>query len=138
MIGAITMPKELLADLIVAVHLGYVAFVTLGFLAIPIGAWRGWAWIRRLWFRIPHLICTAIVALEGGFGILCPLTVWEEELRCSAGQNSEGTSFVGRLLHSILFVDLPQSVLNGAYVVFGLIVIGTLFLVPPRRRRQTG
>ena len=128
---------SLLADLLVAIHVSYVGFVVIGFLAIPIGAWRRWGWVRRLGFRVPHLICTAIVAVEGGFGILCPLTTWEAQLRRSAGQTVDDATFVGRLLHSILFVEVPQWALNICYVVFGLIVVGTLFLVPPRRRRRT-
>lgn len=130
------MPPELLADLIVAAHLLYVAFVVLGFLAILIGAWRRWGWIRRLAFRIPHFICTSIVALEGSFGILCPLTVWEENLRREAGQDPEQVSFIAGLLRSILFVEVSQTTLNLSYAIFGVIVLGTLFFVPPRRKSR--
>ena len=77
---------------------------------------------------------TGIVAVEGACGVLCPLTVWEAELRQRAGQYPGEESFVGRILRSVLFVDVPQWALNASYVVFGVIVLGTLFLVPPRRR----
>jgi hypothetical protein len=33
-----------LADAILVLHVGVVAFVVLGALAIPVGAWRGWRW----------------------------------------------------------------------------------------------
>lgn len=137
--------RALLADLIVALHLAYVAFVLLGFAAIWIGAWRRWSWARRPAFRIAHLLCTLVVAAEALLGITCPLTEWEHDLRVSAGQlpRFEGPgpelapiSFVGRLVRSVLFYDAPAWALTTCYVVFGAFVLATFVLFPPRFRRS--
>ena len=41
-----------LADLILVVHVGIVLFVVLGQLAILLGGWRGWGWIRHFGLRV--------------------------------------------------------------------------------------
>ena len=133
------MGRELLADAIVVLHLAYVLFVLLGFAAIWIGAWLHWSWTRRRAFRVTHLACTLVVALEAVFGVVCPLTEWEYELRLEAGQvprcrgevPTEPISFVGRLVRSVLFYDAPPWVLTTCYVVFGLVVLATFVWLPP-------
>ncbi|MEW6073640.1 MAG: DUF2784 domain-containing protein [Planctomycetota bacterium] len=128
------MEPALLADLLAGIHVAFLVFVVGGFLAIPIGAWRGWRWVRRPGFRLPHVACAVLVAVEAAVGWICPLTAWERLLRGHAGQADEDVSFVGRLLRSILFVDVPQAALNVAHVLFGLLVLAALVLVPLRRR----
>ena len=127
-----------LADAIVVLHLVYVGFVVLGYLAILLGAALRWSWIRRRGFRVPHAICTLIVAVEAVFGVVCPLTTWERDLRRAAGQRPEDVSFVGKLVRDVLFYDAPAWVFTTCYVVFGLIVIGTWILVPPHGRKKRG
>lgn len=126
------------ADLLVALHLAYVAFVILGQVAILAGWAAGWGWIRNFWFRVLHLAAIGGVALEAVFGITCPLTAWEHGLRRLAGQRPEEISFIGRLLREILFVDVPQETLNLVYVVFALLVLATFVWIPPRRPRKHG
>ncbi len=122
----------LLADLLVAAHVAYVTFVILGQLAILVGLMRGWNWIRNPWFRLTHFLAIFIVALEAVFAIDCPLTVWEYELRLRAGQDPSGETFIGRLLHALIFFDAPTWVFTTCYIGFALLVLGTLLLAPPR------
>lgn len=129
------MDYGLLADLIVAIHFAIVFFVVVGEALVLVGGPLGWRWVRSLMLRSSHLVLTLIVAVEGAFGIICPLTRWEHELRVRAGQTVEEASFVGRLLHDALFVEVPQDVLNKAYVVFGALVLLSWLVFPPRRRR---
>jgi hypothetical protein len=129
------MSDLLLADLIVAVHVAYVAFVVVGQILILIGIWRGWRWIRNPWFRTIHLIAIVIVAGESVLNVPCPLTTWEAQLRHRAGQSVSGGSFVGNLLHELLFFDLPEWVFNVSYVAFALLVAATFWWAPPRGRR---
>ena len=125
---------SLLADFVVAIHLLYVSFILVGQIAILVGGWRRWSWVRNRWFRWTHLTAIGIVAFEALAGIVCPLTVWEFELRRLAGETpSEGT-FVGRAVHAILFFDLPGWVFTTIYVLFAVIVLATLRVVPIRRR----
>jgi hypothetical protein len=76
-----------------------------------------------------------VVAWEALAGITCPLTRWEEELRSLSGQPITGESFVGRLLHNLIFLDCPPWLLNGLHVGFALLVLATFLLVPPRPLR---
>lgn len=125
---------SLLADFIVALHTGYVAFVVLGQVTILWGAVRKWEWIRNLWFRLGHLSAIVVVALEEAAGITCPLTLWEDRLRRAAGQSVAEGSFVGRWLHSFLFYDFPPWVFTVVYLGFALLVLATFVWVPPRWR----
>lgn len=121
-----------LADLIVVIHLAYVSFVAGGLLLILVGAWAGWQWIRNFWFRAAHFLMIAVVAAESLLGIVCPLTDWEYELRVLGGEEGTPGSFVGRMVHAVMFYEAPERVFTVAYCVFGLAVLATLVLVPPR------
>lgn len=128
------MGYRLLADLLVAIHTCYVAFVVGGLLLILVGWWRGWHWIRNIWFRIAHLTAIAIVAFEAICGIPCPLTVWEQELREMAGDQVSHGTFIGDMLHNLIFIEAPPWAFTIAYVAFTLIVAATFVFVPPRCR----
>lgn len=130
----------ILADLVVAAHLGYVAFVVLGQLAIVVAAPMRWQWARNPWFRFAHLGAIAVVVYEAVRGLRCPLTVWEEQLRELAGQafNSSDT-FLGRLLHNLLFIEgQPEVFFTTLYVATGLLVLQGLVMYPPRWFRTGG
>jgi hypothetical protein len=128
---------SLLADILVVLHLLYVAFIVIGQVAILVGAWLRWSWVRNTWFRSTHLAAITIVACEAVAGIVCPLTVWEGELRRLAGEAPAAGTFVGRGVHAILFFNLPPWVFTTAYVLFVVLVLATLWLVPIRRRDRT-
>lgn len=128
----------LFADLLAALHLGFIAFVVGGQLAILIGAALRWQWIRNRWFRVAHLLSIVFVALEAVIGMICPLTEWEYLLRRRAGQIvEEDISFVGRLVREVLFYELPTWVFTTAYISFALVVVVTLVFVPPQWRRSS-
>jgi len=122
----------LLADLIAMTHFGYVAFVVFGLLVILIGGVMRWHFVRNFWFRAIHLVMILIVVLEALFGILCPLTVWEYDLRIAAGQqNVSDVSFVARLIHQLMFFEFPPIVFLAGYCLFGLAVLLSWWLLPP-------
>jgi hypothetical protein len=149
----------LLANLVVALHLAYVAFVVVMVPVIVVGGILKWKWVRNFWFRLVHFLMMAVVVLETGFGVTCPMTLWERDLRIAGGQligekDAQGNlvtdergfttvkqtdayqeDFVGRLLRNILFFDpneVPQHILNSFYYGFGALILITLFLIPPR------
>jgi len=121
--------SSLLADFILVVHFAFVLFVVGGLALIWIGAACGWRWVRNFRFRIAHLAAIVFVAAESLAGIWCPLTIWEDALR---GAHAE-KSFIARWVHRILFYSFPEWVFTVAYVVFALVVIASLWLVPPKR-----
>src|SRR5229473_777350 len=122
---------SLLADAIVAIHVAYVSFVVLGQLAILIGLALKWQWIRNPWFRVIHLVAIVIVGLEAAGGVTCPLTEWENQARVLAGQTVEQGSFIGRMLHKLLFYDCDQWYFDLGHIAFALLVLGTFVLAPP-------
>lgn len=116
-----------LANAVLLVHLAYVGFVVLGFVAVLLGGPLGWRWVRRRWLRRLHLAAIALVALEALAGVMCPLTEWEAMLR---GYHAP-RSFVGRLAHAVLFYDLPPWVFTVAYVALTVLALALYRLVPP-------
>ena len=125
-----------LADAVAVVHFVIVAFVVGGMAAILAGIALHWAWVRNFWFRAVHLAMIAAVTVESLCGIVCPLTNWEDRLREAGGAPSEPGSFIGRLVHSLLFVDVSPSVLCVGYVAFGLLVLLVFVVAPPRWPRR--
>jgi hypothetical protein len=130
------MGYRLLADLIVAIHSAYVAFVVVGLLLILMGIALRWQWVRNWWFRVLHLAAITIVALEAAFNIACPLTTWEQQLRQMAGDQVSRGTFIGDMLHNLIFIDAPSWAFPVAYVTFAIVVAATFYLAPPRRRRS--
>jgi hypothetical protein len=125
-----------LADLLAAAHVGYVLFVVLGLAAIYLGRLLGWSWVHNRWFRSIHFLMIAIVAFEAIFNLACPLTTWETALRQLGGEaTSEGT-FIERMLHALLFPDLPKWAFPMMHIGFGVIVLSTFWLVPVRWRGE--
>ena len=122
-----------LADLMVAIHVGYIAYVVLGQILIWAGWALGWKWVRNFWFRATHLLAIAVVVFEQVFEIRCPRTVWEEHFRTLAGQPVSGETFLGRLMHSLIFFDFQPWVFAAIYYTTLAVVALTLVLCPPRR-----
>jgi len=123
---------SLSADAVVFVHAAYVSFVVVGLVAILIGSVLRWQWVRNVWFRVTHLTMIGIVVVESLFGITCPLTTLENNLRYAAGETARAESFVGRWVHDLLFFDAPPWVFTLVYCLFGAVVLATFVLAPPR------
>jgi hypothetical protein len=129
-----------LADLVVLAHILYVGYVLVGQLAIIAAAAFRWELGRNRWFRVTHLLTIAVVALEAVMGWQCPLTKWEYQLRELAGQSFNGSdTFMGRLLHNLLFIDQyfeggrpPEAFFTTLYIAMLIIVVQGLVMYPPR------
>ena len=120
------------ADIILVIHLMFVLFVVGSLPLIWIGAWMRLSFVRNRYFRLAHLAAIAFVVGESLVGMMCPLTLLEDRLRGTAGENG----FVERWLHRILFYDVPEGVLTVLYILFALLVVITLRQVPPHGKRQ--
>ena len=127
---------RLAADGVVVLHMAYVLIVVLGLPAIWWGIVRKHDWVRNVWLRGGHLAMILIVVGEAWAGITCPLTVWEHQLRDAAGQQSYQGAFVANLVHDLLFFDAEPWVFTLLYTVFGLLVVATFVMAPPRWRRR--
>ena len=132
------LPYSLLADTVLALHVALVVFVVGGLPAIVIGSRRNWPWTQALWFRLLHLASIAVVVAEAWLGLVCPLTRLEMWLRAQGGLGTYSQSFVQHWLQRLLYYDAPAWAFTLAYSVFGLAVLASWWLYPPRRLRLGG
>jgi hypothetical protein len=87
------MAYRVLADIVVVAHLGFVVFVALG-------ALLAWRWPRLIWWHLP---CVAWSAALVTFGLTCPLTPLERDLRERGGEAAYEESFVERYIEGVLY-----------------------------------
>ena len=120
------------ADAIVLFHMTYVLTVVLGLPAIWLGILFRHQWARNFWWRFGHLSMILIVVAETWAGITCPLTTWEFRLRELAQQETYQGDFIANLVHDWLFWDAPPWFFSTAYTVFGLLVLISFLVAPPR------
>ena len=120
------------ADAILILHVLFVVFVVFGLVLIFIGKFLSWRWVRNRWFRLLHLAGIGIVVLQSWLGLICPLTIWEMELRAQAGQFVYEGSFITHWLNDLLYYDAPAWVFMVCYTGFGALVAASWFWVRPR------
>lgn len=119
------MPHPLLADLVLILHLAWVAFIVCG-LAL---AWR---WPRLARLHLAGLVLLLALNLGGWY---CPLTHLEDWLRRPAGPGP-GASFLAAGLERVVYPSLPESWLRlGGALWAALNLAGHALL--RRRRRNT-
>ena len=126
------------ADLLLILHTMLVAFVILGLVAIYVGYFLKWRWVRNVWFRLSHLTVISVVVLHSWLGLICPLTKWEMALRASAGGSRYDGSFIQHWLQSILYYSAPDWVFIVGYTVFGALVLASWFVVRPLYLHRRG
>lgn len=123
------MAYQLLADLVVLLHLTFVLFALLGGLLVL-------RWRRVAWIHVPALVWGAFVEVTGR---ICPLTPLENRLQMAAGRTGYEGDFVVHYLVPILYpagltLDI-QLALGVVLVVFNLIVYAFVWR---RGKRQPG
>ena len=104
---------RLLADLTVAVHLGFVLFVLFGGLLAL--CWRHHRWLP--WVHLPAAVWGALIEFAGW---ICPLTYLENDLRQRAGSAGYEGGFVEHYLIPILY---PGALTRGIQVGLGIFVV---------------
>lgn len=121
-----------LANAVLVAHVGVVLFILGGLLLTLLGGALGWNWVRNFWFRSLHLVGIAYVVMEAWLGIICPLTTLELWLRQKAGQTVYAGDFIAHWLRQLMFYEAPPWVFITAYSVFGMLVVLSWFVVPPK------
>ena len=119
------MTYRVLADLVLLLHLAFVAFVVLGgFLALR--------WRRVAWVQLPAALWGAFVELSGG---VCPLTPLENSLRRAAGESGYPGGFVE---HYLLPVVYPKGLTPTVQLILGcgVVVVNALVYYSIWRRRR--
>ena len=103
-------PYQLLADLVVLVHVAFVVFAVLGGLLAA-------RWRRLVWIHLPAVIWAVIVEV---FGWVCPLTPLENWLRRRGGQAGYPSDFIA---HYILPVLYPEELTREVKICLGAFVL---------------
>jgi len=122
----------LLGDIVAGVHAAWVLAVVLGLVLFLVGAARGWKWVGNRWVRGIHLAMIVLVIARSSVWDECPLTTWERDLRALGALEMGQASVLGQFFHDIIHPPLPLWVFPLVYSLFGLLVVGTLWLVPVR------
>ncbi len=112
-----------------SVHVAIIAFNLFGLVAIPLGARRGWGFVRIRWWRALHLATLAVVALQALFGRACFLTIWQDAL---AGDGATAPLIV-RWVNGLIYWPLPIWFFAALYVGVFAYTLALWFLVPPGR-----
>ena len=103
-------PYQLLADLVVLVHVAFVVFAVLGGLLAA-------RWRRLVWIHLPAVIWAVIVEF---FGWVCPLTPLENWLRRRGGQAGYPSDFIA---HYILPALYPEELSREVQICLGALVL---------------
>ncbi|HDH10586.1 MAG TPA: DUF2784 domain-containing protein [Deltaproteobacteria bacterium] len=130
------MTNTLLANLILFLHFFYVSFIVIGLAIIYLGYFMKWVFIRNPVFRWIHLSAMAIVIVEVLFGIFCPLTEWEAELRGAQKISAYSSGFIPYWVHHLLFYNWSPWVFELIYILLFLFMIVSMFIVPPSYKRR--
>jgi hypothetical protein len=115
---------RLLAELVMLLHFGFLAYVALGgFLA-----WR------RPWLVVPHAAAAVWGAVSATVGIPCPLTAWEDAARRAAGAQGLARGFVDTYLTGAVY---PQEhLVTAQLLVAALVAVSWTGLVVRMRRER--
>jgi len=123
---------RLLADIIIVLHLAFVAFVLLGgFLVLR--------WRKAVWIHGPAVLWGAVVEWAGW---VCPLTPLENWLRLKGQAPGYTGGFVEHYVVPLLYPEALtpaiQVVLGGLVILVNLLVYGYAFRVGRRRAGVPG
>ncbi|MEM7145133.1 MAG: DUF2784 domain-containing protein [Verrucomicrobiota bacterium] len=121
--------SKLLADLVVLLHFGFIAFVLVGGVLV-----LKWGWVAFL-----HLPCVMWGVLVEMTGWICPLTPLEQGLREAEG----GAAYTGGFVdHYIVPIIYPEGLTRGMQIGFAIVVVainlGVYGLVIAKRVKRRG
>jgi hypothetical protein len=125
-------PYRLLADSVLVLHFGVVAFIVGGLVMVLAGNLLLWRWVNRRGFRLAHLAAIGFVIAQSWLGQLCPLTTLESWLRVQAGATAYEKSFIEHWFQKLIYYEAPYWVFAAVYSVFGLLVLLAWWRFPPQ------
>lgn len=125
-----------MADIVAAIHFLYIMFVVIGQIVIIMGLFFNLAFVKSVIFRSTHLVAILIVAIQRIAGVRCPLTILENHLNTLAGRTvNPDITFLARLLRELTYYRFPSWTFTFMYVGFGVFVLLTFVLFPPKLRK---
>jgi len=117
---------HVLATLVVAAHIAFVAFVVIGGLLVL-------RWRKLLYL---HLAAIGWAVYVEWSGAICPLTPLENTLRTAAGLEAYAGDFVAEYVFPVLY---PDGLTRGGQLAIGAAVLavnGCIYAMLLRRRRS--
>jgi hypothetical protein len=117
---------HVLATLVVAAHLAFIAFVVVGGLFVL-------RWRKLLYLHLAAVVWAVYVEWSGA---ICPLTPVENALRAAAGLEAYAGDFVAEYVFPLLY---PDGLTRRAQLVIGVVVLavnGCVYAVLLRQRRS--
>jgi hypothetical protein len=127
---------SILAGAVLALHVVVILFNLFGLVVVPLGAWRRWRFVRRVWWRALHLALLAAVAAQAVAGRACILTLWQAVLDGAAGQTPETGPLIRRWVEALIFWPLPPWVFVLVYSAVFAYALALWWLVPPIHHRK--
>ena len=118
------------ADLVLAIHFLFIAFVVLGGLLV----------LRYRWMLLIHVPAAVWGAYIEIAGRVCPLTIWENRFRRSAGESGYADSFIEHYLLPVIYPSgLTRNIqlLLAGFVILANVVIYGWLLYRWRIARKT-
>ena len=119
---------HVLATLVVATHVAFVAFVVIGGLLVI-------RWRKLLYVHLAAVVWAVYVEWSGA---ICPLTALENTLRAAAGLEAYAGDFVAEYVFPILY---PEGLTRSAQLAIGAAVlavnVGIYILLLRGRRSNT-
>ncbi len=117
---------RILADLVLLLHLGFVAFVVLGGLLV-------WRWPRWAWLHVPAAVWGVVVEYSGS---ICPLTPLEVAWRERGGEAGYPGGFLDHYVTAVLY---PAGLTREVQIALGtlaLVLNAAIYSALVLRRRK--
>jgi hypothetical protein len=117
---------HVLATLVVAAHVAFVAFVVIGGLFVL-------RWRKLLYLHLTAVVWAVYVEWSGA---ICPLTPLENTFRAAAGLEAYAGDFVAEYVFPVLY---PEGLTRGAQLIIGAAVLavnGCIYAMLLRQRRS--
>lgn len=119
---------SVLADLVLVIHLAFVAFVAAGGLLV-------WRWPRLAWLHVPAVVWGIWIEASGS---ICPLTPLENSLRHRGGEAGYSGGFIDHYITSLIYPEgLTRNIqfaIGGCVLLLNLVLYFVLIRRLRRRR----
>jgi Protein of Unknown function (DUF2784) len=119
----------MLATTVLMAHSAIILFNLFGLVAIPLGSWRRWRFVRAPVWRYLHVLALAAVAVQAALGRACFLTIWQEAL---TDGSQESQPLIARMVDALIYWPIPIWAFGVCYILIFTYALVLLWLVPPR------
>ena len=120
----------MLAVAVLGIHVAIILFNLFGLVAIPIGGWRHWRFVRAPVWRILHILSLGVVAVQAAMGRACFLTIWQDAL---SNGSPDSQPLIARTVDALIYWPIPIWVFAVGYLLIFGYALALLWLVPLRR-----